>query len=369
MKPGRMFHTLHIHWTVSGNYKSMKKSIYLFSVLIILIDWNNCEGKSNDSIPQELFSANDFDIHQLAVTRIHNTNSPYKDSIIVSEAVMDTIWKGLVAIFKAFDIPERDSVFDVYCIHNRNSGFWATKCKQYIDIKVDTNYSWTENWRNMNMQTGIKDLDTILSKFGFEIEGYVAEINTGLFRTNQYLNIPPLLDSLKQFEGIIEAVISETYGDGDKISYSKNDFQQFKFVFAWGDCKLGCYCNFTWAFNVDDYSNVSLAYRSQKTSLSWPYSEAMERNCNITTGLNKYTIGNESISIIYNAGDSKLIINAELDDIYYLSVFDLLGIRLFSGSFHYNTEIQMDNYQSGLYLVSVYDSKYKLFKTFKIIKK
>lgn len=237
----------------------MKKIFSLFAIFAIFIEWNYCQELPTDSIPKELFAAYEFDVHQLAVTRIHSTNSPYKDSIVVSKAVMDTLWQGLLAIYKAFDIPERDSVFDVYCIHNRNSGFWATKCKQYIDIKVDTGYSWTANWRNMNMQTGITDLDTILSTYGFEIEGFVNQINTGLFRTNQYLNIPALLDTLKKFDGIIDAIISESYGDGNKIRYSKNDFQQFKFVLAWGDCKLGCYCDITWAFNVEDYSNVTLA--------------------------------------------------------------------------------------------------------------
>ena len=125
-----------------------------------------CQICQHQEIPIQLLEAYEYDVSQLAIKRIHEINSPYQDSISIPSVIKDTIWEGLNAIYNSFSIPERDSIFDIYCIHDYNC--YAEPVQQVL-VSVDTQYSWTNSWQNGETQTGYKELDEFLSKYYFRL--------------------------------------------------------------------------------------------------------------------------------------------------------------------------------------------------------
>jgi hypothetical protein len=220
-------------------------------------------------------------------------------------------------------------------------------------------------------QTGVSELDSLLSKYGFEISGFYIPDSVGYFETKQFLNIPPLLDSLTKFEGVIEADFMYSYGDGDKLYYQKiNDLQQFTFIRAWGDCKLGCYCDITWKFNVDNSYNATFEEKSLRINPLWPFTKSLQRHCNITmsTGIHNNTEGINVVDIKYDQLSNNLTIEANQSGRYYVSIFDLTGRMMLSNSFQYETVVQTGGFKSGIYLVYVHDFNSNTTNTIKILK-
>src|ERR1035437_4640516 len=93
------------------------KKLHLLIILIVCIQTTKAQIPSSCIAPPVLQTHYDADIKHLALKRIFNQNSPYKDSIKVPQNYQDTISQGLAAIFNLTSVIQRDSVFDNYCIH------------------------------------------------------------------------------------------------------------------------------------------------------------------------------------------------------------------------------------------------------------
>jgi hypothetical protein len=66
-------------------------------------------------------------------------NSPDTALVAIPQQWQDTIMDGLAATCNAVSIPERDTVFNFYCVHDlASSGIFITK---EIKVFVDTSYS------------------------------------------------------------------------------------------------------------------------------------------------------------------------------------------------------------------------------------
>ncbi len=95
----------------------MKKSL-LIIVLVSLFNTAISQVPSNCTVPPLLASEYHRDITQLAVQRLFELQSPDTVLVTVPQAYIDTISNGLAAILNATSIVERDSVFNLYCVHN-----------------------------------------------------------------------------------------------------------------------------------------------------------------------------------------------------------------------------------------------------------
>jgi hypothetical protein len=122
------------------------KKLHLLIILIVCIQTTKAQIPSSCIAPPVLQTHYDADIKHLALKRIFNQNSPYKDSIKVPQNYQDTISQGLAAIFNLTSVIQRDSVFDNYCIHQDVSYF----VYHQIYVGVDPAYSWTQQWQNLN---------------------------------------------------------------------------------------------------------------------------------------------------------------------------------------------------------------------------
>jgi hypothetical protein len=292
-------------------------------IFILTIYSVNAQIPSSCTVPSTLQIYYDMDVKSLALQRIVDQNSTYKDSIEIPQDYQDTIWEALASVFNLTNIPERDSVFDNYCIHQHNSTIYHS-----IFVGVDTNYSWTHQWQALNTITGIADLDTLLAKYGFTISAFSTfGGNYATLTTARNINIKPVYDSIATFAGVIYAEAVPVIGDGDRITFTKSGSDRyFDFTVGYGDCFSGCTSGRVFQFKV--YSNCSVdflgvvSYQSPNDVLPSPV------NCNITNDIESAKRNDDFV--IY-PNPTKGFVNISLDHLKNASVnvFNTMGESIF----------------------------------------
>jgi hypothetical protein len=332
----------------------------IFSTLFIN---GNCQLCQHQEVSPQLLEAYDFDVSQLAIKRIYETNSPYQDSISIPSVIKDTIWEGLNAVFNSFSIPERDSIFDIYCIHDYNCN---AKPVQMVLVVVDTQYSWLDKWKQGETQTGYEELDEFLSIYNFRQYwvGYAC------LETETVINLPPFLDSLKKFNGIVDAV-DYTAGSccHDKIGYSISDaLRYYTFELGFGPAQFYCLNTFTWEFQVDQECRVELTQSKHLIRDPNSYPNEVIENCKITSIKQKADFNMDlPININPNPAKDVVCLSTESALKYKITIHDMQGRKLYDNIFHQELKISVLDYCSGVYIVSLYEEGHRNLQNIKLI--
>jgi hypothetical protein len=230
------------------------KYLTLTTIFIFLISPVWTQITSDCTVPPELAEAYDKDVKGLVIKRMQALNSPDQTLIEIPQIWQDSIMEGMAAIFNAPDLPERDSVFDLYCVHDR---FSSPALLGFI-IGVDTNTPMADAWSTGELLTGNAILDTLLVKYNFELTNYFS-FGAGVFYTDQYLNLFALADS------IVSSVPGVSYGEPDyliggagQIVYATDELgnRYYDFRYEWNDCFDGCDNFYTWKFLVSPQCEV-----------------------------------------------------------------------------------------------------------------
>lgn len=324
----------------------MKKLITTLMMAIACCSLH-AQTPSDCTVPVELRNHYERDVKHLALQRILDQQSPYADSIDIPAIYQDSIWSGMAAIFNATSMPQRDTVFDIRCIHETSN---YTPLYDYLQVAVDLSYSWTHNWQNLNIVTGMPDLDTLLLTYGFRVSRFydLVGFHIAELETDQYINMLPVKDSLEAFDGVNFCSLEYTGIDGNRLFYSLDgDEKTFHFKLAWGDCPSGCMSYSSYNFLVHDDCSVS---NLGTTHLWWdppPY----PINCNITArvGNNPYlsqyeVFPNPAHDCITIAGNNMAAC------VYTLS--NVLGQQLKAGTLSENT-IHIGDLNNGLYVLTI----------------
>ena len=257
--------------------------------------------QSNCELKPELKSHYNRDVADLTIKRLFATSSYDTSQINIPKAYQDSIWRGLAAIFNVTSIPERDSVFDIYCIHDVAAE--SNMLIPHIYLTVDTSFSWTENWFNGNIVTGYNELDDFLSAFNYYLLSSEPDYATVLLYSDSIINSFAVCDSLTTFDGIESAGPIPITIDADRIEYyAEGEFQYFNFIRAWGDCFAGCIYKHKWRFIVN-YSNCTVEYLGLETNFDNNLPEPS--NCNITT-VNDLQITRYAVSVFPNPSDNRI---------------------------------------------------------------
>ncbi|NOY49046.1 MAG: T9SS type A sorting domain-containing protein [Chlorobi bacterium] len=338
------------------------KKLITFSLLVIGLINLNAQIPSSCIIPSELKSSYDKDVKHLALQRIISQDSPYMDSIDIPFSYQDTIWSGLAAIFNVSSIPERDSAFDIYCIHEESTN---NTIYNYIEVGVDLSYDWTHNWQNYNIVTGIPSLDTLLLTYGFSVYDFTSVLgyHYAILSTDQTINIQPVCDSIKTYSGVTYSIkVSYTF-DGNTISYNKTgDERTYQFEIAWGDCPSGCICYHTYNFKV--YDNCSVEYLgTSHYNIGYPF--PLPVNCNITT-----KVENNNFPVQFkaypNPAQGFINIDANYNNIEF-EIINIFGQIIKTGTLS-NHIISLENIDKGLYILALYPENDNAIEFIKIIK-
>ena len=288
------------------------KQLLIFLISIGIITTSFSQVQSNCEKPWVLQNLYNYDVANMAVKHLYNIKSPDTSQIIIPDEYFDTVWDGLSAIFNAISIPERDSVFDIYCIHQLFE--FGSPYVKAIDLSIDTSFQWTQNWLNGNTHTGYEELDSFLERYGYWLDGtyfHMDETRVALVN-EQLVNPRAVADSLEFFDGILWAVPSVFSSPGNEIHFSKDGNMLFySFVLAWGDCIVGCAYKHRWNFKVD-LTDCSVEYlgliTNKKGDLPNP------TNCNISSSI-KNNYENKIISSYPNPANNKITFEYKLPTI------------------------------------------------------
>ena len=230
------------------------KYLTLSLLIIFLSSPIYAQITSDCTVLAELAEAYDKDVKGLVIKRMQALNSPDQSLIEIPQIWQDSILEGMAAIFNAPDLPERDSVFDLYCVHDQ---FSSPALLGFI-IGVDTNTPMADAWSAGELLTGNAILDTLLVKYNFELTNYFS-FGAGVFYTDQYLNLFALADS------IVSSVPGVSYGEPDyliggagQIVYVTDEpgNRYYDFRYEWNDCFDGCDNFYTWKFVVSPQCEV-----------------------------------------------------------------------------------------------------------------
>jgi len=328
--------------------------IKLKNLALILLIFISSTGfsqiQSSCEVPQNLQTAYATDVANLTVKRLYQNDSPDTCFITIPQIHQDSIWEGLATIFNASSVPGRDSIFDIFCIHQENQNIKLRK-----DILVYTNSSsqWTEYWQNLEILTEDPELNNLLSNYGFSIESYTdisySDLYDGRvkFITEQDINTIAFCDSLETFEGIHHASPNSSYLEGNDIDYNVIDgvkYFDFRLIncgFDWGTCYY-----YTWKYEVHQDCYVDFAGIIAET-----YELPDPQNCNITTHSdNNYS---NSINIYPNPTNGEITVsigNKEIQD-FSIMVTDIQGKTVINTKKQKN-KLMLD-LPNGIYLLKI----------------
>ena len=324
----------------------MKTILY---TAILLISVNISAQTLQYNIPEEVKNAYEYDITHLAYERIFDINSTYMDSIFIPEIVKDTIWNSFSAIFNSSLISERDSVIDIYCIHNENC--WGENI-QMITISIDNQTSWYNNWQNLTIETGNIYLDDLMSACNFELIDFYDD-ETALLKTYKYINLVALFDSLETFDGINSVLDVQSSCGHNSISYSKeadNSYFTFNMNFACGI--MVCSNHYIWEFKVDDLFNVELI--ESQHLISDESELPLIPNCNITS-IQEFDNNKQNLnfSIYPNPANEKFSISLDKKNKSEIQVLDISGKVVYQRNFSKEINISTEKFKEGIYFVKV----------------
>lgn len=284
----------------------------------------------------------------LALARMLEISSTDTNEIIVPWYHQDSIWRGLSAIFNTNSFSARDSIFDMFCIHDRIN--YASPSYPAIYIRYDTTISWTHNWQINQLVTGYSELDEFIAEYEYYIQASDPNYNFLVLNTQMLLNPSPVAELFSDFEGIVIAIPELITSNGSRIQYQViNGFQLFDFTLAWGDSLAGCVNNHTWSFRVDP-GNCVVEYLGLDSYVLSDFPDPI--NCNITSIEDDLPSLNSAISIFPNPAS----------DIITITGKELTEVEVWNG-YHYvesyhskqkNTlTLDLHLFKPGLYFVKV----------------
>ena len=147
----------------------MKRILASLLFTTLLMNGLHAQVPSDCTVPPVLRQEYGRDVINLAMTQLYGAASPDTAYVHVPTNWTNPIWEGIAAIYNATAFPERDSVFNLYCVHDQTS---MIQTYQGYLIQIDTNFAWTQAWQNLTTLTGNAPLDAMLTRYDLELSQY-----------------------------------------------------------------------------------------------------------------------------------------------------------------------------------------------------
>lgn len=346
------------------------KKLFLFALLLLgLMPATQAQVPSDCTVPTILREAYSRDVVNLAMTAMYNAGSPDTAFVHVPASWADPIAGGIAAIYNATSLPERDSVFNFYCVHDRTSPLQTYA--GYL-IQIDTNHAWTQAWQNLTSLTGNAPLDDMLVKYDLEISQYFnwSFGQYALLQSDSLWNNRALIDSLETIQGIIYGEPDQIVGDAGKIHhFTLGNDRYYDFYFEWSDCFDGCDNYRVWHFKVSSDCNVTYLGFDD-----WGFFGIMPlpapSNCNISTDVADGIAAPATYKMAPNPTNGLVHITApEGSDMPAMAeLHDLTGRKvLVSESFTDAGSLNLEGLPNGVYALSIWVEG-QIRATFKVLK-
>lgn len=232
--------------------------------------------------PWALQQAYDHDVKNIAVKYMRDIQSPDTIYVTIPQSQQTPVMEGLAAVFNCAH-PGRDSIFDMYCVHDLA---YQPVTPGFI-ISINASAPWIQAWQNLQTLTGLPVLDSLLVKYDLHITSWFSFINAGVFSSSKLLNPFALEDSLQWASADILYLDPDMLiGAAGNIVYEKEgEIRKYTFYFQWSDCFDGCDNWHYWQYAVN--TDCSVEYLGTG---DWGFFgvEPLPApiNCNITTDFN-----------------------------------------------------------------------------------
>jgi hypothetical protein len=257
----------------------------LFAIGLILPFLNCGQATSTCNVPPILYDNYELDIKQMAIARMHQVAPGDLVHIRIPQVHIDDVSGRLAAVFNTIQsIPESDSVFNIYCVHDANDSYQLTG---RVLLRVDTNVAWTQAWRNLIITTGNTFIDDLMTRYNLILEDYYdwSFGHYALLSSDSIWNDYALIDSMIMDSGLISGSIDNLIGGAGKIQFSENaGIWIFDFYFEFNDCFDGCDNYRKWSFRVNPDCSVNyLGFNDWGVFGTSPLPPSI--NCNLTTAI------------------------------------------------------------------------------------
>jgi hypothetical protein len=188
------------------------------------------------------------DAARLSLRVVYSKPSDKENLIILPDDKVESYYRGLVHIYNANYIHERDLVIETYKIH----AFRYPETHR-LSVSVDSTKDWVQEWKNGNRLTGNQQVDNLMETYNLQLYHYYSwpNLNVAELISEKPLNIYALCNKFKPVEGVIYSEPDGTVGDGNDITGNiESGGIKFIFSFGWGDCPAGCISRHYWEFSV-----------------------------------------------------------------------------------------------------------------------
>ncbi len=184
------------------------------------------------------------DAAKLAVTEM-NQDSILKSTILIPDSMLSKYYNALILIYNASIIKQ---VENVKMIHDYHAG-----CINQFYISFDTSSSWTGNWLNGIVETGINEIDDIFQFY--EVKIYSIHLgdhyNSVILETGKFVNNKVFPTLFTNIDSINQVGIQDLVGSGNILSSAKKeDVLILTYSIGWGDCPCGCIYRHYWEFAI-----------------------------------------------------------------------------------------------------------------------
>lgn len=329
------------------------KKLYILSLIIIFTQVSFSQNSSSDYVNPILLEHYDADVKNACLEWVMESDSNlFYSSAEIPPLVLDSVWQALSAIYYEFDMPERDSVIDMYCIHQYPKNYLINEILLVPDYDNPQIISW------LNHDPGYPILDSILTKYGFSMEYRDWYI---LLETVQEVNIFYVIKLLNLVDGITYAEPNMTWVDGNGFTYRSSGTDRYLyFDKAWGDCMSGCYAHHIWQFKIDENNDVeyvgTIRNYDEDESIGEPW------NCNITGLLENDNI--RSFDIFPNPVSKSISFKRPFQSKTVFKIFNTNGQLMKQGYLFGEDKIDISELNNGIYLVHLNGED--ISKTYKI---
>jgi hypothetical protein len=261
------------------------KLILIFTALLCTYFLSTAQSYSSNCTSTPLLEKTYHnDACRLSIIRLHQINSPIKDSISIPQIFVDSALKALYAI----ENMQNAIVVDTIRRFFGHLNFTINSDSTHFNVTIDTfpcfgikkiklvvdNANWGAQWLLGNYSNTSNDsVNYFIRKYGLQVEKENYQIYAT--RTTYVITSPLAINAgalARTFEHFYEVGLGWAHeedatlnlngnGQGIKINYL-NDTLNITYKYGCGDCPSGCTLGRIWKFNILSNQNCKVAYLS-----------------------------------------------------------------------------------------------------------
>lgn len=197
-----------------------------------------------------------------ALLALQQIPDPERRPVELPADLVEQLYRALVAVHSATDLPARDSVVAVYRIHT----FGSSTLREII-LGWDSAATWPEVWHRGERLTGYQPVDDLVLQYDLwprrnqwcTPDGCTYFPSSWIvLRAEQALNTAALAAKFTRIPEVRYAEPNGVGGDGNRITAEERDAAwRLTYSVGYGDCPAGCIARRFWAFDVHPDASVT----------------------------------------------------------------------------------------------------------------